>query len=75
MTRDWTDGYLAALRDVSILARSRDLRTAPLDQLIADLEGDAFVIEHEQNNRMQRRRLTAAREALPLFAPLGRDST
>jgi hypothetical protein len=37
--------------------------------LVTDLRGDADVIEHELSNKLQkRRRLAAAREALPLFA-------
>lgn len=70
---DWTDGYTAALRDVAKLAHSRGLVTEPLDALLRDLTQDALVIEHEQSNRLQRRRLVAARETvllngLPLFA-------
>jgi hypothetical protein len=59
---DWTDGYAAALRDVAALVQSRGLITEPLQLLFADLLQDARVIEHEQGNRVQRRRLAAARE-------------
>jgi hypothetical protein len=65
---DWTDGYTAALRDVTKLAHSRGVVTEPLDALLHDLTQDALVIDHEQSNRLQRRRLAAAREAVPLFA-------
>ena len=62
---EWTDGYRAALADIARLMPSRG--TAALTELIADLEGDALVIEREQDNRIRKRRLAAVREALPLF--------
>jgi hypothetical protein len=65
---EWTDGYRAALGDVERLAASRGLMTQPLNRLCCDLEQDALVIEHEVGNRLQKKRLAAAREALPLFA-------
>jgi hypothetical protein len=76
---DWTDGYTAALRDVAKLAHSRGVVTEPLDALLRDLTQDALVIDHEQSNRLQRRRLAAAREAvllngLPLFAAAETDA-
>jgi hypothetical protein len=50
-----------------------------LDTLLRDLTQDALVIDHEQSNRLQRRRLAAAREAvllngLPLFAAAEADA-
>ena len=63
---DWAAGYRAALADVLRLAHSRSLLVSGVAALIVDLEADAFVIEHEQGSRLQRRRLAAAREALPL---------
>jgi hypothetical protein len=58
---DWTDGYRAALADVARLARSRGDESLP--GILVDLECDAMVIEREADNRLRRRRLTAAREA------------
>ena len=66
---EWTDGYRAALADVLRLAYPRSGGAVMPDWLrvlLADLEGDALTIEHEQGGRLQRRRLAAAREALPL---------
>jgi hypothetical protein len=65
---EWTDGYRAALGDVERLLQSRALMSEPLALLCRDLQQDALVIEHEQSSKLQRRRLAAAREALPLFA-------
>ena len=65
---DWTLGYRAALADIEHLARRRGLTTPELYDLIGDLVADDLVIEREQNNRLRRQRLTAAREVLPLFA-------
>jgi hypothetical protein len=63
----WVDGYRAALADVRRLAFTR---LGPLTELLADLEGDALVIEREQDNRIRRRRLAAVREAtLPFDEP------
>jgi hypothetical protein len=66
---EWIDGYRAALVDVARLAYTRygtgNLKW--LDTLIEDLRQDSLVIEHEQGNKLQKRRLAAAREALPLF--------
>lgn len=64
---EWTAGYRRALQDVARLGHSRGVISAPLRDLLADLEGDALVIEREEDHRLRRRRLTAAREALPLF--------
>ncbi len=74
---EWTDGYRAALADIARLAHTRAasrsrLSAVPpyLAELIADLEGDALVIEREQDNRIRRRRLAAVREAtLPFDEP------
>ena len=60
-----TDGYRAAIRDLQTLVASRGLMTPGLVELFADLEHDALVIEHEQGNKLQRRRLKAQREAMP----------
>jgi hypothetical protein len=63
----WIDGYRAALADVGRLLPSRGTAAAQITELLADLDADALVIEREQDNRHQRRRLRAAREAmLPL---------
>ena len=66
---DWADGYRRAIRDLQYLAQQRGLLTAPLAALLTDLERDAYVIGHEQDNRHQKRKHAAAREALdiPLF--------
>ena len=66
---EWTDGYRAALADIARLAHDRLGVPLPpyLPELLADLEGDALVIERESDNRIRRRRLVAAREALPLL--------
>ena len=66
---EWTDGYRAALAYVDRLAYSRTGFDWPvwLRQLLADLKQDALVIEHEQGNKLQKARMRAAREALPLF--------
>jgi len=65
---DWTDGYRQALADIAHLAHSRGLVSTPaLEALLADVVADALVIEREQQNRLRVRRLTAAREALPLL--------
>jgi hypothetical protein len=70
---DWTDGFRRALVDLDRLARSRGIALAPaMLELLADLDGDALVIEREQTNRIRRRRLALAREELardelPLF--------
>ena len=58
---EWTDGYRAALADIRRTWPSRGV--AGMTELLADLEGDALVIEREQSNRFRRRRLAAAREA------------
>jgi hypothetical protein len=68
---EWTDGYRAALRDVMRVATDRQGWLSWLDTLVEDLNQDALVIEHEQGNRLQRRRMRAAREALPLFTAAG----
>jgi len=61
---EWTDGYRAALSDLASLSPNRGVPLTPaLCELLADLAGDALVIEREQGNRIRRRRLTAAREA------------
>jgi hypothetical protein len=65
---EWTDGYRAALADVERLACTRNHGLPWLSALLDDLRQDSLVIEHEQGNRLQKRRLAAAREALPLFA-------
>ena len=70
---EWTDGYRAAVRDLRQMATGRGLMTDPLDLLFGDFEQDALVIEHEVGNRLQKRRLVAAREALPLFVAAGRS--
>jgi hypothetical protein len=65
---EWTDGYRQALADIAHLAHSRGLVTTPaLDGLLADIAADVLVVERELDNRLRRRRLTAMREALPLF--------
>jgi hypothetical protein len=64
---DWTKGYTAALADVAALAHGRGLLIKPLRALLDDMEQDARVIAHEQDNGTLKRRLAAAREALPLF--------
>ena len=65
---EWTDGYRAALADIRRLWPSRGV--AGMAELLADLEGDALVIEREQDNRIRRRRLAAVREAqLPFDEP------
>jgi len=65
---EWTDGYRRALVDFHLIADSRKLDLSDaLIELLADLAGDALVIEREQDNRMRSRRLRAQREALPLF--------
>jgi len=58
---EWTDGYRAALADIRRLWPSRGV--AGMVELLVDLEGDALVIEREQDNRIRRRRLAAVREA------------
>lgn len=62
---EWTNGYRAALIDLQRLFASLNLLTDHIEHLFRDLEGDAFVIEHEQGNKLQRKRLRAAREAMP----------
>jgi hypothetical protein len=64
----WVDGYRAALADVGRLAVARHpILCEAMLLLLADLDGDALVIEREQANRIRRRRLRADREAmLPL---------
>lgn len=65
---EWTDGYRAALADIRRTWPSRGV--AGMTELLADLEGDALVIEREADNRIRRRRLAAVREAaLPLDEP------
>jgi hypothetical protein len=68
---EWSDGYQRALIDFHRMADSRRLPLSPgILTLLADLEGDALVIEREQDNRIRRRRLAAVREAeLPFEAP------
>lgn len=66
---DWASGYRAALADVNRLLTSRRLMTKEVAALLTDMDGDAFVIEHEQDSRTQRKRLRAAREAVPLELP------
>ena len=58
----WSDGYRTALADVLRLAHNRALLVAEIAALIADLSQDALVIEHEQDNRLQRRRRRAVQE-------------
>ena len=58
---EWSDGYRAALADIGRLMLGRD--QAALFELLADLEGDALVIERESDNRIRRRRLAVQREA------------
>jgi len=66
---DWVSGYRAALADVERLMPGRAARWPhglTMDvvvRLLADLDQDALVIEREQDNRIRRRRLAAAREA------------
>jgi hypothetical protein len=64
---DWTAGYRAALADIERLAASRGGLPLWLGSLLADMRQDTLVIEHEQTNRLQKRRMRAAQEALPLF--------
>ena len=66
---DWASGYRAALADVNRLLTSRRLMTKEVAALLTDMDGDAFVIEHEQTNEMQRARLRAVREAVQLELP------
>jgi hypothetical protein len=68
---EWTQGYKAAVRDIRKLVFSRGLLTPQLTALFGDLDQDAHVIEHELNNRAQRKNFAAAREALnpDLFGP------
>ena len=61
---DWADGYCRAVRDLQYLTQQRGLMTQALEQLLSDLERDAYVIGHEQDNRHQKRKHAAAREAL-----------
>lgn len=61
---DWCSGYRAALCDFGRLIEDRDLMTEPIAQLLRDLDGDAFVIEHELDNKLARKRLRAQREAI-----------
>ena len=65
---DWVSGYRAALADIARLMLSRD--PAELPRLLDDLEGDALVIEREQDNRVRKRRLAAVREATLFDEPL-----
>ena len=58
---EWSAGYRAALADVGRLILGRG--EAALFELLADLEGDALVIEREADNRIRRRRLAVVREA------------
>jgi len=67
---DWAKGYAAALGDIRALAISRGIDNWRLDLLIADLEQDARVIDHEITNRDQRRSLAARREASQEELPL-----
>lgn len=60
---EWTEGYLAALRDALFMANSRGLQTPALEAMIDDLIRDAYVIEHEADNKQFRRKQKAAREA------------
>lgn len=59
---EWTDGYRAALADVARVSRSRGLSSPELGHLLNDLLGDALVIERQQAQRLQRRRLRAVKE-------------
>lgn len=68
---DWASVYRAALADVEKLACSRELMTPELTLLLDDLRMDVHVIEHAQDNRLQRYRLRAAKEA----AETARQST
>jgi hypothetical protein len=64
MNDDWTAGYRRALVDLDRMARNRGIDLSPaLLTLLADLDGDALVIEREQDNRVRRRRLSVVREA------------
>lgn len=63
----WVTGYLAALADLELIAFHRKLGR-DVCIAVADLRQDARVIDHELANREQKRRYSAAREAvLPLF--------
>lgn len=70
---DWVSGYRAALADVARLSSERARRTPRgltpdmLAELLADMAGDALVIEREQDNRIRKRRLAAVREAMLPF--------
>ena len=65
---DWAAGYRAALADVRRLVFTRlTIPSTELDMLLADLEQDALVVDHELGNKLQKRRLAAAREAMLLF--------
>ena len=57
----------AALGDIEHLARRRGLTTPSYTTSLGDLVADAMVTS-EQSNDLRRKRLTAAREALLLFA-------
>lgn len=61
---DWPQGYRAAVRDVTHLARARGLLTPAWEDLFRDMEHDAYVIGHELNGKARRASLTAAREAI-----------
>lgn len=63
----WTDGYRAAIEDIRTLFGTRELMTPPIATLFDDLQQDALVIAHEQDSKLQRRKLRAASEALPLL--------
>ena len=58
---EWVAGYRAALADIRRTWPSRGV--AGMAELLADLEGDALVIEREADNRIRKRRLAAVREA------------
>ena len=70
---DWATGYGRALADLRFLASGRKLMTPGLQALLDDMQRDADVIGHEEDNRMKKRRLTAAREALPIEPLLFRE--
>jgi hypothetical protein len=48
---DWTDGYTAALRDVTKSAIGGGLMTEPLEAMLRDLIADALAIERQQARR------------------------
>jgi hypothetical protein len=65
---EWAAGYRRALVDLDRLAHSRGITlTSAMLELLADLDGDALVVEREVDNRIRRRRLAVVREAVLPF--------